>query len=508
MPRQVVRAGKPAQAVGAGVRLLPRVGQHVRLQVSRQAEALPALLARVGPQVAVSPAVLAQVAGRRVAAVALGTLEGLLARVDPLVLDEVARLREALVALVALVGPLAGVRALVVPQVRQADEPLAADGAVVRPLARVGPQVDLQGAQVPGLQAAVAALVHLVARVGPGVDAQVLLGVEALAAGAAVEGLVAGVGPQVEREAGLEAKLLAALGAGVVLLAGVRGQVAAEVVLPVEGLAAHLALVRLLARVDLHVLPPAAALHEAPAAVPAHERPLAGVRAHVHLQALRRAQLLAALWALHARVQADGSVLGLGAVRLVAQVRALAPRGFEALAAVGAAEVAPAGRHRHAVPPLAVVLQVLQVLEAARARRAGVEPAGGRRGVGLAHVDPQEDLGLEAAAADGARVLGRQAEAAAGEAGSQLGQVLLLMHPLDVLLQEFHVGEGDVAVRAGEKIRVWRWVETRREQEMIIDAQRKYHPSIRNSCQTMRKHQIKHRKCQKHTFTRLIPFES
>lgn len=57
-----MRAGEPAQAVGAGVRLLARVGQHVSLQVSRQAEALATLVARVGPQVAVRPAVLAQVA--------------------------------------------------------------------------------------------------------------------------------------------------------------------------------------------------------------------------------------------------------------------------------------------------------------------------------------------------------------------------------------------------------------------------------------------------------------
>lgn len=72
--------------------------------------------------------------------------------------------------------------------------------------------------------------------------------------------------------------------------------------------------------------------------------------------------------------------------------------------------------------------------------------------MGLAHVDPQVHLGLEAAAAEGAHVLRQQVEPAARQAGSQLGQVLLLMDPLDVLLQKIHVSEGDVAVSAGENI--------------------------------------------------------
>ena len=61
MSAEVVRTGEPAMAFGAGVRLLPRVGQHVGLQMPRQPETLPALLAGVGPQVGVDPHVLAQV---------------------------------------------------------------------------------------------------------------------------------------------------------------------------------------------------------------------------------------------------------------------------------------------------------------------------------------------------------------------------------------------------------------------------------------------------------------
>lgn len=72
--------------------------------------------------------------------------------------------------------------------------------------------------------------------------------------------------------------------------------------------------------------------------------------------------------------------------------------------------------------------------------------------MGLAHVDPQVHFGLKAAAAGGACVLRREVEPAARQAGSELGQVLFLMDPLDVLLQKFHVSEGDVAVRAGENI--------------------------------------------------------
>lgn len=112
-----------------------------------------------------------------------------------------------------------------------------------------------------------------------------------------------------------------------------------------EGFPAHLAFVRLLPCVYFHVLPPAAALHEPPAAVFAHKRPVTGVGAHVIPQALRGAHLLAALWALHAGVQADRLILGLRVVRLVTQMRPLTPGGLETLPAVGAAEVSTRGGH-------------------------------------------------------------------------------------------------------------------------------------------------------------------
>lgn len=112
-----MRAGKPAEAVGAGVRFLPRVGQHVSLQMSRQAKAFPTLVTCVGPKVGVAPPVLPEVAGGRVTAVAVGTLEGLFSGVYPLMLYQVTRLSEALVTFVAFVGSLSRVGALVVPQV-------------------------------------------------------------------------------------------------------------------------------------------------------------------------------------------------------------------------------------------------------------------------------------------------------------------------------------------------------------------------------------------------------
>lgn len=184
-------------------------------------------------------------------------------------------------------------------------------------------------------------------------------------------------------------------------------------VLSVKGLAAHLAFVRLLPGVYFHVLPPTAALHEPPATVPADKRPLAGVRAHVDLQALRCAQLLAAFRTLHAGVQADWFILGLRAVWFIAQMRALTPGRFETLPTVGAAEMTTPGNHRHLVPSLAVVFQILQVLEAACTGRAGVEPTGRSRGVGFAYMDPQKHFGLKAAAADSACVFRGEVESAA-----------------------------------------------------------------------------------------------
>lgn len=82
----------------------------------------------------------------------------------------------------------------------------------------------------------------------------------------------------------------------------------------------------------------------------------------------------------------------------------LTPSGLETLPAIGATEVTPSDNYRHVVPAGAVVLQVLQVLEATRARWTWMKPAGGSRGVGLTHVDAEVDFRFEVAAADGAGV--------------------------------------------------------------------------------------------------------
>ena len=238
------------------------------------------------------------------------------------------------------------------------------------------------------------------------VNAQVLPRVEVLPAGGAVEGFVAGVRQEVYVQTGLEAKLLPTLGAGVVLLARVGGQVALEVVGAPEGLAADLALVGLLTRVDLHVVPPAAALREPLAAVLTDEGPVPRVGAHVVSQALRRGHLLAALGAVHSGVKADRAVLGPGVLRFVAHVRTLTPGLLKTLPAVAAAEVPALGDHRHVVPALAVVPEVLEVLEAAGAHGARVQPPRRRRGVGLPAVRSQGHLGGESAATVRTTVLG------------------------------------------------------------------------------------------------------
>lgn len=272
-------------------------------------------------------------------------------------------------------------------------------------------------------------------------NSQVSLGVEALTAHVAVEGFLVGVCPQVENQARLEAELLPALGAGIFLLPGVCGEVAPQVVGSDEGLSTHVAFVRLLSCVYLHVLPPPAALHKPPAAVLADKRAVARVGAHVIPQTLRCAQLLATLGTLHPRVQTDGRVLGLRVLSFITQMRPLTPRGLETLPTVGAAQVASSGHHRHVVPSLAMILQILQVLEATGAGRAGVEAAGRGRRVGFPDVDPQVDLGVEGAATHSAAVLGEDVQRVAGQAGFQLGQVLFLMDPLNVFLQEVQVSE-------------------------------------------------------------------
>lgn len=82
-----------------------------------------------------------------------------------------------------------------------------------------------------------------------------------------------------------------------------------------------------------------------------------------------------------------------------------------------------------------------------------MEPAGRGGRVGFSRVDPQVDLGVEGAATKRAGVLGEDVQRAAREAVFQLGQVLFLMDPLDVLLQEVQVGKGDIAVRTWEEFR-------------------------------------------------------
>lgn len=82
-----------------------------------------------------------------------------------------------------------------------------------------------------------------------------------------------------------------------------------------------------------------------------------------------------------------------------------------------------------------------------------MEPAGRGRRVGFSHVDPQVDLGVKCAATKSAGVLGEDVQRAAREAVFQLGQVLFLMDPLDVLLQEVQVSKGDIAVRTWEELR-------------------------------------------------------
>lgn len=123
-----------------------------------------------------------------------------------------------------------------------------------------------------------------------------------------------------------------------------------------EGLSTHLTLVRLLARVDFHVLAPAAALHKPPPALLADERTVPRVGAHVIPQALGRAQLLATFGTLHPGVQADGLVLGLSVIGSVTQMRTLPPRRLEIFPTVSATEVPSSGNHGHVVPSLAVIL--------------------------------------------------------------------------------------------------------------------------------------------------------
>lgn len=120
---------------------------------------------------------------------------------------------------------------------------------------------------------------------------------------------------------------------------------AAEVVRPNESLTAHLTFEGLLSSVDLHVLPPAAALHKLPPTVLAGERPVARVGPHVVYQALGSAHLLAAHPALHAGIQTNWLVFRFSSIWFVAQMRPLTPGSFEALPTVRTTEMPSPGDH-------------------------------------------------------------------------------------------------------------------------------------------------------------------
>lgn len=117
-------------------------------------------------------------------------------------------------------------------------------------------------------------------------------------------------------------------------------------------------------------------------------------------------------------------------------VRPLAPGGLETLAAVGTAEMPPPRDYGHVVPALTVVLQVLQVLEAACAGGTCVEPARWRGRMSLPHVRVELHLGAEGAAADGASVFRNGVERAARQAVFQFVKILFLVDPFDMFLQE------------------------------------------------------------------------
>lgn len=73
--------------------------------------------------------------------------------------------------------------------------------------------------------------------------------------------------------------------------------------------------------------------------------------------------------------------------------------------------------------------------------------------MGFTDVDPQVYLRGKGTATDSAGVLCEDVQRAAREAVFQLSQVLFLMDPLDVLLQEVQVSKGDIAVRTWEEFR-------------------------------------------------------
>lgn len=87
-------------------------------------------------------------------------------------------------------------------------------------------------------------------------------------------------------------------------------------------------------------------------------------------------------------------------------MRPLTPGSFETLPTVCAAEMPTSGNHRHVVPALTVIFQILQVLEAARTGWAGVEPARRGRRMHFLYMDPKVYFRVKGAAADSAGVFG------------------------------------------------------------------------------------------------------
>lgn len=153
----------------------------------------------------------------------------------------------------------------------------------------------------------------------------------------------------------------------------------------------------------LHVLAPAAALPKLPPTVLADKRPVPSVGPHVVPQALGCTQLLATLWTRQAGIQTDGLILRFN-IWFMTHMAPLTPGGLETFPTVSTTEVPPSDNYGHVVPPGAMVLQILQVLEATCTRRAWMKPAGRSRGVGLTHVDAEVDFRFEIVAADRAGV--------------------------------------------------------------------------------------------------------
>lgn len=145
MSPQVPALRVPLPARRALVRPLPRMRDHVILEVLPPDERLPAHVAPVLPHAPVLLQVHGQVGARDEPPAALGAGEGALVAVEAHVYVQVAAVGEALLADGAPEGGLAGVGARVVDQGDGLGEGLAADVAHVGPLAAVRAQVGGEG---------------------------------------------------------------------------------------------------------------------------------------------------------------------------------------------------------------------------------------------------------------------------------------------------------------------------------------------------------------------------